>query len=162
VPGLVRLAARWRTVFGLTDAGGEVVSRAALYIERLKEIDTTCNPAGYVLCSVHRDLIDASRSAAARHEVQVLDPDDRGARGRGHRAPNTENMAFAGPLLWAALVDGVRRGVLPELAARVVWLHAAGHAIPALARDAGISVPQAYRLRDRGDTHLRDQLAEAC
>jgi hypothetical protein len=71
-------------------------------------------------------------------------------------------MAFAGPLLWAALVDGVRRGVLPELAARVVWLHAAGHAIPALARDAGISVPQAYRLRDRGDTHLRDQLAEAC
>jgi hypothetical protein len=163
VPGLVRLAVRWRTVFGsLTDAGGEVVSRAAIYIERLKEIDTTCSPAGYVLCSVNRDLIDASRSAAARHEVQVLNVDDLGAACRGHRAPTAEHAAFAGPLLWTALVVGVRRGGLPELAARVVWLHAAGHAIPTLARDAGISVPQAYRLRDRGYAHLRDQLAEAC
>ena len=163
VPGLVRLAARWRTVFGsLTEAGGEVVSRAALYIERLKEIDTTCNPAGYVLYSVNRDLIDAGRSAAVRYEVPVLDPDERAPRGGGHTAPTAENAAFAGPLVWTALVEGVRRGVLPELAARVVWLHAAGHAIPALARDAGVSVPQAYRLRDHGYAHLRDQLAEAC
>jgi hypothetical protein len=79
---------------------------------------------------------------------------------RAHDA-HAKQTAFAGPLLWDALVDAVRRGVLPELVARVVWLHAAGHPIPTLARDSGVSVAQAYRLRDLGDAHLRDQFAEA-
>jgi hypothetical protein len=42
-----------------------------------------------------------------------------------------------------------------------VWLPAAGHPIPTLARDSGVSVAQAYRLRDLGHAHLRDQFAEA-
>jgi hypothetical protein len=161
VPGLLRLAARWRAFGSLADADGEVISRAALYLARLKETDITCNPAGYVLWSAHRDLLYETRRASARHEVRVADPDDRRIPGRGRASPTAEHTAFTGPLLWSALVDGVRRGVLPELAARVVWLHAAGHAIPGLAQDTGISVPQAYRLRDRGYAHLRDQFAEA-
>jgi hypothetical protein len=161
VPGLLRLAARWRALGSLADPDGEVISRAAVYLSRLKEADIACNPAGWLLWSVHRDLLYEFRRSSARHEVRVADPDDRRVPGRGRTTPTAEQTAFTGPLLWDALVDAVRRGVLPTLAARVVWLHAAGHPIPALARDSGVSVAQAYRLRDLGHAHLRDQFAEA-
>ncbi|MGH9290232.1 MAG: hypothetical protein ACRD0V_18385 [Acidimicrobiales bacterium] len=160
VPGLLRLAARWRALGSLADPDGEVISRAAVYLSRLKEADIACNPTGWLLWSVHCDLLYEFRRSSARHEVRVADHDRR-VPGCGRTTPTAEQTAFTGPLLWGALVDAVRRGVLPELVSRVVWLHAAGHPIPTLARASGVSVAQAYRLRDLGHAHLRDQFAEA-
>jgi hypothetical protein len=55
---------------------------------------------------------------------------------RQHRLPSAEDAAFAGPLVWDAVADATRRGVLSAASARVVLLHAAGHSLPELARRA--------------------------
>jgi hypothetical protein len=80
---------------------------------------------------------------------------------RQHRLPSAEDAAFAGPLVWDAVADATRRGVLSAASARVVLLHAAGHSLPELARRAGASRASVYRLRDRGHARLRDDLAVA-
>lgn len=105
VPGLLRLAARWRALGSLADPDGEVISRAAVYLSRLGEADIACNPAGWLLWSVHRDLLYEFRRSSARHEVRVANPDDRRVPGRGRTTPTAEQTAFTGPLLWDALVD---------------------------------------------------------
>jgi DNA-directed RNA polymerase specialized sigma24 family protein len=164
VPGLVRLAARWRwQLEGMTAAGWEVISRASIYVARLGSTEITGSVAGWVLRSIERDLIDdAQRARRTRHELMVDDPTGNTAPvSRQHRSPSAEDAAFAGPLVWDAVADATRRGVLSEASARVVLLHAAGHSLPELARRAGASRASVYRLRDRGHARLRDDLAVA-
>jgi hypothetical protein len=164
VPGLVRLAARWRwQLEGMTAAGWEVISRAGMYVARLASTEITGSVAGWVLRSIERDLIDdAQRARRTRYELAVDDPTgDTAPVSRQHRAPSAEDAAFAGPLVWDAVADATRRGALSEASARVVLLHAAGHSMPELARRSGASRASVYRLRDRGHTRLRDDLAIA-
>jgi hypothetical protein len=164
VPGLVRLAARWRwQLEGISAAGWDVISRASIYVARLDSTEITGSLAGWVLRSIERDLIDdAQRARRTRHELPVDDPTgDTAPVPRRHRSPSAEDAAFAGPLVWDAVADATRRGVLSEASARVVLLHAAGHSLPELARRAGASRASVYRLRDRGHARLRDDLAVA-
>jgi DNA-directed RNA polymerase specialized sigma24 family protein len=164
VPGLARLAARWRwQLEGMTTAGWEVISRASICVARLGSTEITGSVAGWVLRSIERDLIDdAQRARRTRHELAVDDPTgDTVPFSRQHRSPSAEDAAFAGPLVWDAVADATRRGVLSAAAARVVLLHAAGHSLPELARRAGASRASVYRLRDRGHARLRDDLAIA-
>jgi DNA-directed RNA polymerase specialized sigma24 family protein len=164
VPGLVRLAARWRwQLDGMTAAGWEVIARAGMYIARLGTTEVTGSVAGWLLRSIERDLIDdARRARRTRSGLAVDDPTgDTAAISRHHRAPSAEDAAFAGPLVWDAVADATRRGALSRASARVVLLHAAGHSVPELARRAGTSRASVYRLRDRGHAQLRDDLAIA-
>jgi hypothetical protein len=60
IPGLVRLAARWRwQLDGMNAAGWEVIARAGLHIARLADTEITSSIAGWLLRSVERDLVDA-------------------------------------------------------------------------------------------------------
>jgi DNA-directed RNA polymerase specialized sigma24 family protein len=164
VPGLVRLAARWRwQLEGMTAAGWEVIARAGIYIARLGATTVTGSVAGWLLRSIERDLVDdARRARRSRGELAVDDPTADNARlAHHHRAPSAEDAAFAGPLVWAAVADATRRGFLSAASARIVLLHAAGHSMPELARRAGTSRASVYRLRDRGHARLRDDLAIA-
>jgi DNA-directed RNA polymerase specialized sigma24 family protein len=164
VPGLVRLAARWRwQLEGMMAAGWEVIARAGMYIARLGTTKVTGSVAGWMLRSIERDLIDdARRARRTRYELAVDDPTgDIAPISRLHRAPSAEDAAFAGPLVWDAVADATRRGSLPAASARVVLLHAAGYSVPELARRAGTSRASVYRLRDRGHARLRADLAIA-
>jgi DNA-directed RNA polymerase specialized sigma24 family protein len=164
VPGLVRLAARWRwQLEGMSAAGWEVIARAGLYIARLADTQITGSVAGWLLRSIERDLIDDCRRARrTRGGLAVDDPTgDTAPLSRHHQAPSSEDVAFAGPLVWSALSDATRRGALSSASARVVLLHAAGHSLPDLARRAGTSRASVYRLRDRAHAQLRDGLAIA-
>ncbi|MGH9191312.1 MAG: hypothetical protein ACRDZ0_02415, partial [Acidimicrobiales bacterium] len=103
VPGLVRLAARWRwQLGGIAAAGWEVLGHASVYIARLRHVDIGCSPAGYVLRSVERDLVDnAIRAAQIRGELARDEPDgDWSVLDGHHRAASAEDTALAGPLLW--------------------------------------------------------------
>jgi hypothetical protein len=164
VPGLVRLAVRWRwQLEGMTAAGWEVIARAGIYIARLEATEVTGSVAGWLLRSIERDLVDdARRARRSRGELAIDDPAGDTARlARRQRAPSAEDAAFAGPLVWAAVADATRRGALSAASARVVVLHAAGHSLPEFARRAGTSRASVYRLRDRGHARLRDNLAIA-
>jgi DNA-directed RNA polymerase specialized sigma24 family protein len=164
VPGLVRLAARWRwQLEGMDTAGWEVIARAGLHIARLADTEVTGSVAGWLLRSVERDLIDDCRRARRTTDgLAVDDPTgDSAPLTRHHQAPSAEDAAFAGPLVWSALADAARRGALSSESARVVVLHAAGHSLPELARRTGTSRATVYRLRDRGHAQLRDGLAIA-
>jgi hypothetical protein len=164
VPGLVRLAARWRWQLGGSYAAGwEVITRAGIHIARLPDTKITCSVAGWLLRSVERDLVD-DRRRTRRHELELTRPDHDATDNmlaRRYRAPSAEDDAFAGPLLWGALADATRRGDMSPDAARVVLLHAAGHSMPDVARRAGTSPAKVYRLRDRGHAELRGDLAVA-
>ena len=165
VPGLVRLAARWcPTLGGMPAAGCEVLARAAGYIGHLRQAEIRCSPAGYILRSVNRDLVDETRLAATiRDQLAPADPDDDTTPPAGAPvAPSAEDAAITGPLLWSALTDAARGGTVPKEAARLVWLHAAGHSVPSVAKETGTGLARAYRLRDRGYAHLRDELDVAC
>ncbi len=160
-PGLVRLAVRWCPTYGgMSAAGCEVLSRAAGYIGRLRYAEVRCSPAGYILRSVNRDLVDETRVAATiRDQLAPVDPhDDTTPRAGSSVAPSAEDAAIAGPLLWSALIDAAHAGTVPREAARLVWLHAAGHSVPSVAKETGTGLARAYRLRDRGHTHLRREL----
>lgn len=164
VPGLVRLASRWRwQLDGMTAAGWEVIARAGLYIARLGSTEITGSVAGWLLRSVERDLVDDCRRARrTRYHLAVDDSTgDTAPLARQYRAPSAEDAAFAGPLVWGAVADAARRGALSSASARVVLLHAAGHSLPELARRAGTSRASVYRLRDRGHAQLRNDLAIA-
>jgi hypothetical protein len=164
VPGLVRLAVRWRwQLEGMTAAGWEVIARAGIYIARLGATEVTGSVAGWLVRSIERDLVDdARRARRSRAELTIDNPTgDNGPLARRHRAPSAEDEACAGPLVWAAVADATRRGCLSAASARVVLLHAAGHSLPELARRAGTSRASVYRLRDRGHARLRDDLAIA-
>jgi DNA-directed RNA polymerase specialized sigma24 family protein len=164
VPGLVRLAARWRwQLKGMTGAGWEVIARAGIYIARLGDTEITGSIAGWLLRSIERDLIDDTRRAQRTYYDPAVDDraGDSAPLSRHHRAPSAEDAAFAGPLMWGALADATRRGALSSASARVVLLHAAGHSMPEVARRAGTSPASVYRLRDRGHAQLRDDLAIA-
>jgi hypothetical protein len=164
VPGLVRLAARWRwQLEGMAAAGWEVIARAGIYIARLRTTEVTGSVAGWLLRSVERDLVDdARRARRTRGELAVDEPSgDTAPISRHHLAPSAEDAAFAGPLVWGAVADAARRGALSTASARAVLLHAAGHSMPDLARRAGTSRASVYRLRDRGHATLRDDLAIA-
>jgi len=160
-PGLVRLAVRWcPTLGGMSAAGCEVLARAAGYIGHLRHADIRCSPAGYILRSVNRDLVGENRVATAiRDQLAPADPDDDTTPPAGTPVgPSAEDAAIAGPLLWSALTDAAHGGALPREAARLVWLHAAGHSVPSVAKETGTGVARAYRLRDRGYAHLRVEL----
>jgi DNA-directed RNA polymerase specialized sigma24 family protein len=164
VPGLVRLAGRWRwRLDGMNAAGWDVIARAGLYIARLADTEITGSVAGWLLRSVERDLVDdCQRARRAGDDLAVDDPTgDTAPLSRHHRAPSAEDAAFAGPLVWSALSDATRRGALSSASARVVLLHATGHSLPELARRTGTSRATVYRLRDRGHAQLRDGLAIA-
>lgn len=164
VPGLVRLAARWRwQLDGMTAAGWDVIARAGLHIARLANTEITGSVAGWLLRSVERDLIDDCRRARRTgNDLAVDDPTgDTAPLTSRHQAPSAEDAAFAGPLVWSALSDATRRGALSSESARVVLLHATGHSLPELARRTGTSRATVYRLRDRGHAQLRDGLAIA-
>jgi DNA-directed RNA polymerase specialized sigma24 family protein len=164
IPGLVRLAARWRwQLDGMNAAGWEVIARAGLHIARLADTEITSSIAGWLLRSVERDLVDDRRRARrSRAGLAVDDPTgDTAPLSRHHQAPSAEDAALAGPLVWSALSDATRRGDLSSESARVVLLHAAGHSLPELARRTGTSRASIYRLRDRGHAQLRDGLAIA-
>jgi hypothetical protein len=115
-----------------------------------------------VLRSVNRDLVDEARLAIANREELDLDDADNNTPSAGTPfAPSAEDAAISGPLLWSALTDAAHRGAVPQEAARLVWLHATGHSVPAVAKETGTALASAYRLRDRGYAHLRDELAVA-
>ena len=141
-------------------AGCEVLARAAGYIGHLRQAEIRCSPAGYILRSVNRDLVDETRLAATiRDQLAPADPDDDTTPPAGTPvAPSAEDAAITGPLLWSALTDAARGGAVPREAARLVWLHAVGHSVPAVAKETGTGLARAYRLRDRGYAHLRDEL----
>lgn len=164
VPGLVRLAARWRwQLDGMDTAGWEAIARAGLLIGRLTDTRITGSVAGWLLRSVERDLVDDARRTRRFAEGLALDDHtpERGTLATRHPAPSAEDEALAGPLVWSALADATRRGALSNETARVVVLHAAGHSLPELARRTGTSRATVYRLRDRGHAELRDGLAIA-
>jgi hypothetical protein len=163
IPGLARLAARWRPRFGGMDAAGsEVIARAGLYIARLPEADATVNVAGGVLRSIERDMHDELRRERRRGvQLTSLDATATTAVARRHSAPSAEDAAFTGPLVWGAFRDAARRGTVSSSSAQVVLLHAAGHSMPELARRSGTSSSSVYRLRDHGHAQLRDDLAIA-
>jgi hypothetical protein len=128
VPGMVRLAARWRwQLEGMTEAGWEVIARAGIYVARLDEFEIAGSVAGWLPRSVERDLIDDTRRTASELATDNHTGDP-APHSRLHRAPSAEEAALAGPVMWGALADATRRGVLAP--ARVVLLHAARHSMP--------------------------------
>jgi hypothetical protein len=161
LPGLVRLADRWRwQLEGMDTAVWEVVARAGLHIARLAHTTITGSVAGWLLRSVERDLVDdLRRSRRASSELAREDSSgDTAPFSRHRQAPSAEDAAFAGPLVWSALSDATRRGELSAASARVLLLHATGHSLPQLARRTGSSRAGVYRLRDRAHAQLRDVL----
>jgi Helix-turn-helix domain of resolvase len=164
VPGLVRLAVRWRwQLDGMDAAGWEVIARAGLHIGRLAHTRISGSVAGWLLRSVERDLVDDARRTRRFAEGLAVDDasGERATLSTRHAAPSAEDEALAGPLVWSALADATRRGALSSETARVVVLHAAGHSLPELARRTGTSRATVYRLRDRGHAQLRDGLSIA-
>jgi len=156
VPGLVRLAARWRRQLGgMDEAGWEVLARASEYVARLGAGTVACSPAGYVLRSVERDLAHAARRRARSDAELVGTPDDSPSQ----LASSAEHEAFAGPLARWALVDAATRGGLPPATAALVWLQVSeGHSLPECARLTGLPVATAYRLRARSQAALYEAL----
>lgn len=164
LPGLVRLADRWRwQLEDMDTAVWEVIARAGLHIARLAHTQITCSVAGWLLRSIERDMVDdRRRRQRARRELAREDPTgDTAPLSRHHQAPSAEDAAFAGPLVWSALSDATRRGAVSVSSARVVLLHATGHSLPQLARRTGSSRAGLYRLRDHAHAQLRDALAIA-
>lgn len=161
LPGLVRLADRWRwQLEGMDAAVWEVIARAGLHIARLAHTEITGSVAGWILRSVERDLVDdRRRTRRTSRELALEEPTgDTAPFARHHQAPSAEDAAFAGPLVWSALSDATRRGELSAASAQVVLLHATGHSLPQLARRTGSSRAGVYRLRDRAHAQLRDVL----
>lgn len=164
VPGMVRIALRWRWWFrGIDAAGWEVIARVGLYIARLRETEVTTSVAGWVLRSVDRDLVDDIRRDRRAVPVAAVDvaAADTGALTRSHAAPSAEDAAIAGPLVWHAVSDAVRRGAVDRTHARIVLLDATGHSLLDHARRTGTARATIYRHRDRGHADLRDHLADA-
>jgi hypothetical protein len=161
LPGLVRLADRWRwQLDGMDAAVWEVIARASLHIARLADTMITGSVAGWLVRSIERDLVDDHRrTRRTRSELAVDDATgDTAPLSRHDRAPSAEDAALAGPLVWSALSDATRRGAVSAESARVVLLHATGHSLPQYALGIGSSRAGVYRLRDRAHAQLRDVL----
>jgi DNA-directed RNA polymerase specialized sigma24 family protein len=156
VPGLVRLAGRWRRQLGgMDDAGWEVLARASEYVARLGAGTVACSPAGYVLRSVERDL--ASEVVQARARARAALAQSSGAR---HAAPSAEAAAFAHPLQRHLLDRAAALGAVSPATAELLWQHAAhDRSVPDAAHRAGVPVATAYRLRDRARDRLQPLVA---
>jgi DNA-directed RNA polymerase specialized sigma24 family protein len=155
VPGLVRLAGRWRRQLGgMDDAGWEVLARATEYVARLGAGTVACSPAGYVLRSVERDLASDARSRA-RAGVAVAQ-----SSAARHAAPSAEAAAFAHPLQRHLLDRAAALGAVSPATAELLWQHAAhDRSVPDAARRAGVAVATAYRLRERARDRLQPLVA---
>jgi DNA-directed RNA polymerase specialized sigma24 family protein len=155
VPGLVRLAGRWRRQLGgMDEAGWEVLARASEYVARLADGTVACSPAGYVLRSVERDLACDARSRARAGTALA---ECSGAR---HAAPSAEAVAFAHPLQRHLLDRAAALGAVSPVTAELLWQHAAhDRSVPDAARRAGLPVATAYRLRDRARDRLQPLVA---
>jgi hypothetical protein len=157
VPGMCRLTALWmnRLPGGVSEAAWEVITRSHLYIEHLRERHIRCSPAGYILRSVHRDLlIDASNAARTVPVAPVWDDD----QDDDHPTfPSAEDVACSGPLFWSALRDAFRASTLPRDSVRTVGLLLSGHSIEEVADRTFNSVASTYRHRTRVRKYLHDR-----
>lgn len=165
VPGLMYLAAKWRPrMQGTNAAGWEVVTRAGIYIARLREGEIHCRVgvAGSLLRSVHRDLVREARQQV-RHNSELAnqwyDDEDDPHRDRGQGlAPSAEDIVCADHVVRAALEAATWSGFVPIDAARTVWLLLSGQPMVEASRLADRSIAAIYRHRDRTYAHIYEQL----
>jgi hypothetical protein len=161
VPGLLRLTALWRTRLpgGVREAGWEVITRATLYIGRLRDHDIRCAPAGYVLRSVHRDLVlDAQTEQDHTTAAINLTAGIEAHHGDRLVLPSAEDAYCADTVVRLALEDAARAGIIPPDTLGPVWLTLTGHAVPEAFAGTSYSLPTAYRHRARAFAYLRQQL----
>lgn len=173
IPGMIRIAARWSTRLsgGVTEACWEVITRSSIYIAGLREGVVDCSPAGYVLQSVHRDLVISDRKenrnrAELKHTMLLELPrplltGQRRGDDVGSPLPSAEDLAYGPIAVRSALDDAARRGVLPEHAVPTVWLHLQGVPMREAAERTYQSVAAANRFKKRAYQHLQRQLAPA-
>lgn len=169
IPGLMYLAARWRPLLpGSNTAAWEVVTRTGIYIARLRDNEIHCNVrvAGYLVRSVHRDLVrDAQQEV---HRGYELDP-ERNEDGTNVRyldgprvASSAEDIVCAAHDVRSTLGTAARVGVVPLDVARTLWLLLSGYSMEDASRFADRSVAAIYRHRGRVYARLYEQLfAEA-
>lgn len=152
LPGLIDLASRHRHRFGgsVNDAGAEIISLAGIYLARLRG-PINCSPAGYVLWSIHRDLVKQS-SADARPDVVPMG-------WPAHLAtvdPVQAATSLSVDKVWHQLGAAVRDGSISRYTAQVIWLDWAGWPPNEATRYVPYSASGAYRLRADGYAQLRD------
>lgn len=156
VPGMVRLTARWRMLMpgGVSEAGWEILTRAASYIALLRVREIRCVPAGYILRSVHRDL------CLQVHEEQRRQATEAWAAAAGGQSdiPSAEDIVCSTTGVRDALRDAVNAGVLPADAAGMLWLVLSGCSVNEAAVLTGIPPGSSYRLAARTFAYLHGQL----
>ncbi|MGH9209050.1 MAG: hypothetical protein ACRD2C_00025 [Acidimicrobiales bacterium] len=163
VPGMVRLTAKWRDRIpgGVHAAGWEVVARSAQYIWQLRERRIRSAPAGYVLSSIHRDLL--MEATEQQHERPMgIDGQDGGDHRTDPRRsmPSAEDTVCATTGIRDALEAAVAARVLPADSLDVLWLDLSGYTMAEAAELARTTYsPQAsYRHRSQTYAYLRRQL----
>jgi hypothetical protein len=159
VPGLVQLTARWREALGgVTNAGHEIIGRAAISIAGLRTRNVRCSPAGYVLRSVERDLRDDLKRQASEplpldaDEVEVsrsLDPTE------PDRAPSAEEVASRSSFICMTVAAAARHGYLTPVGAEIVLRSLHGQSLPAAARAVGTCTATAYRAFDAACAYVQ-------
>jgi hypothetical protein len=161
VPGLIRLTALWRTRLpgGVTEAGWEVITRAGIYIALLRQRDIRCAPAGYVLRSVHRDLV-LDAQTEHQHRTATIDLSAVADVPHGHQlvGPSAEDTVCAGPVVRLVLEEAAEVGIIPPDAVELVWLILTGHSAHEAAERTGYSLSTTYRYRSAAFTYLYQQL----
>jgi hypothetical protein len=145
VPGMIQLTARWRHKFpgGAIEAAWEVITRAGIYIARLRHRHIRCAPAGYILTSLNRDLLHE-----AQHEdthVRLHVPwDDHPDNGSQLAGPSAEDVLSSGPLVRQALDDAVNAGALTPDTAELLWHVLSGDTVTEAAAKTSTPTPTAY------------------
>lgn len=164
LPGLIELASRcrWRFPGGMPEAATEIVSLAGIYVGRLRDHDITCSPPGYVLRSVHRDLVKGllAESAHSTHLTEDGDVDAATVGSTGRRHPSAEDVVASSTSIWDHLAEAVRTRRVSRHMAQVLWLDWAGWTPKEIARLVPYSGQSIYRLRESGYAHLQAAFAD--
>lgn len=164
VPGLIQLTVRWREALGgVSNAGHEIVGRAAISIAGLRDRNVRCSPAGYVLRSINRDLrddlarqvseplpLDADEVETSR-SVDPTEPD---------RAPSAEEVVSRSSFVHMTIGAAVRHGCLTRTGAEIVLRALHGQSLPAAARDVGMCTATAYRAFDAACAYVQRTVAD--
>jgi len=148
----------------------EVITAAWACIYRVQVGTVSIHTAGCLLRSIRRDVLRARLATQPTVSLDALDPADPSNDDTNDTPDIGESLAqvvepaeaLAGCLAKAAMDDAVRRGVITQTTADLVWHSAVDQEpVSALAAAAGTPISTAYALRAAGHAQLREHLTAA-
>lgn len=170
-PGLVKITRELYTRRH-PNLASEVITAAWACIHRIQAGTVNIHTASCLLRSIRRDVLRARLSTHPTASLDALDPADPShddtndtpdiGESLAQVVEPAETLALAGRLAKAAMDDAVRRGVITQTTADLVWQSAVDQEpVSALAAAAGTPISTAYALRAAGHAQLREHLAAA-